>query len=247
VKSTLTIDEQQARPVPLLAVCGELDLRGAGTLLANATDLHAAGERSAVWDLSGLRPVAVEHLLTVFPAAQRRLGPWPDRAIHLAGASVELQRQLHSLGVDLFMPIHASVDQALRTAAAGDRALHRHLELTADPRSPGRARRFVDALLPADGDDLGTAAQLLTSELTTNAVRHAGTPFTLSIELSVDDLLIAVRDGSRDEPVLREMRTGATGGRGVQLVDAVSDDWGTWLVHEDGKVVWARLRRPHAA
>ena len=87
-------------------------------------------------------------------------------------------------------------------------------------------------------------AELLVSELVTNAVVHGAPPVTLSIDCDgTTGLTISVSDGSPRSPVRREAAPEATSGRGVALVDLLSDRWGVDLEHA-GKVTWFQLRAP---
>jgi anti-sigma regulatory factor (Ser/Thr protein kinase) len=122
-------------------------------------------------------------------------------------------------------------------------------ELEATPSSAAEARAFVRQLLAAwDCDDEREVAILLTSELVSNAVRHAATRLALEVRADpeVDVLRIAVRDENGQLPVRREPEVGATGGRGIFLVDTLARRWGA-DVEDRGKVVWFELgtgRRP---
>ena len=104
------------------------------------------------------------------------------------------------------------------------------------------ARDFVAAhllsnRLPALVDD----ARLVASELATNAVRHAGTAFTLSVDGREGSITLRVRDGSTHFPSLGSSGIMSTNGRGLILVSALSIAWGVSLEAEGGKSVWARL------
>jgi hypothetical protein len=79
------------------------------------------------------------------------------------------------------------------------------------------------------------------TELVANSVLHVGRGLTLSMARRDDQLLVAVTDRSRDEPVLRPCRPAAVGGRGMQLIAGLSRQWGVRLVHPGGKTVWAAL------
>jgi len=86
-------------------------------------------------------------------------------------------------------------------------------ELTLAPqdRCVGAARRFVrDRLDLHDLPMLVGDVTLVASELATNALRHAGTPFTVTITAFADDLVLAVRDGSADPPTRRSASTRRT-------------------------------------
>ena len=106
----------------------------------------------------------------------------------------------------------------------------------------GAARRFVDDVLRAWGQiALLPEAELLVSELATNAVVHTGKRFTVSISRAGEDgVRIAVSDASPVAPTMREAHPYATNGRGIRIVAAVAQEWG---VDEspDGKTVWAVL------
>jgi anti-sigma regulatory factor (Ser/Thr protein kinase) len=85
-------------------------------------------------------------------------------------------------------------------------------------------------------------ARVVTSELVTNAVLHAGTVLELTIR--VDDVcFIEVADGVPSAlPQLAERGELRPGGMGLYLVDALAGEWG---VERDPtrKVVWARLSK----
>lgn len=102
-------------------------------------------------------------------------------------------------------------------------------ELTLPPTvdSVGAGRRFVDEALSAwDLDGLSYTATLLTSEVLTNAVLHARTPIVLSIERAgTDAVTISVHDGSTYIPRRRRHASDATTGRGLELLDRLSQSW----------------------
>lgn len=115
---------------------------------------------------------------------------------------------------------------------------------------PGRsaevkhAREFVRGVLGADWPALDDVL-LMVSEIASNAVRHTasadeGGSFDLTLSADDDTLRIAIADrGSSAEPCLRdggELGT-LTGGRGLQIVDALASSWGH-TGDELGRVVW---------
>ena len=103
------------------------------------------------------------------------------------------------------------------------------------------ARRFVVEVLNGSGlEHLVDDAAVVTAELATNAVRHAHSSFTVTVSRFAGGIEVAVRD---DAPIpLRRgpSTTTSFGGRGLQLVAALSSRWGTQGV-DTGKVVWAEL------
>jgi hypothetical protein len=99
--------------------------------------------------------------------------------------------------------------------------------------------------------ELADTAELLASELVTNAVRasqrltpRADLPLVPVVRIWVASdqisLVIRVWDASSDMPQRRDAGPDAEGGRGLQLVDAVSADWGAYQ-EDNGKVVWVMI------
>jgi anti-sigma regulatory factor (Ser/Thr protein kinase) len=110
----------------------------------------------------------------------------------------------------------------------------------ADPASAGQARHFVGSVLESHGVD-SVDAQLLTSELATNAVVHGRTDFTVKVELWDERVRVEVRDSNRRIPRAgRDLPVDATSGRGLPLVDVIAPAWGVESIG-DGKSVWFEL------
>jgi anti-sigma regulatory factor (Ser/Thr protein kinase) len=85
-------------------------------------------------------------------------------------------------------------------------------------------------------------AELLTSEIVSNVVKHAGGMVTVGIECDGRNLAVTVADESPKEPVLRGPASTEIGGRGMQIVDRLAAQWGSnRLADGTGKVVWFRL------
>lgn len=105
-----------------------------------------------------------------------------------------------------------------------------------------KARSFVDVTLTAwKLDSLRERAVLLTSELATNAVLHARTPFRLSVALD-EDLTVEVTDGSPELPLVESEPLDGDRGRGLLLVSELASSWGTRR-ETVGKTVWFSLKR----
>jgi anti-sigma regulatory factor (Ser/Thr protein kinase) len=87
-------------------------------------------------------------------------------------------------------------------------------------------------------------AALLLSELATNAVLHARSPFTVIARFDGTHLVLEVGDGSQAQPrVGIRDRSDAPGGRGLMLIDSISSRWGI-LPTTNGKRVWFALPVP---
>ena len=83
-------------------------------------------------------------------------------------------------------------------------------------------------------------AELLVSELVTNAVVHAQTSLEVSVHVGKTAVRVEVKDDSDALPIARLPRDEAMGGRGLHLVEAIARSWGIER-RELGKVVWFEL------
>ena len=108
-------------------------------------------------------------------------------------------------------------------------------------RSVPQARQHVSTTLHQwNLDALTETTQLLTSELVTNAVLHARTSITLTIEAAGSGVRVSVTDGSPIPPAMRRHSVTSTTGRGLRLLNQLADSWSV----EDtngGKTVWFTL------
>jgi anti-sigma regulatory factor (Ser/Thr protein kinase) len=118
----------------------------------------------------------------------------------------------------------------------------RRARFASKPEAAGEARSFVRSALAAwRCDEPDDVAVLLTSELVTNAVRHAKTPCTVEVRLEDGELRVAVEDHDRTLPQKDEAPLSSLTGRGLLLVDSLARRWGAELIN-GGKVVWFALR-----
>ncbi|WP_155056635.1 SpoIIE family protein phosphatase [Streptomyces blattellae] len=139
-------------------------------------------------------------------------------------------------------PEHCADDIALLIARtqAFDPRLVATWGLPADPSVVARARKLVAGQLDTWGlQDVSFVAELVVSELVTNAIRHAAPPIQLRL-LRDRQLICEVSDASNTAPHLRRARTYDEGGRGLLLVAQLSRSWGTRHTGS-GKTIWAAL------
>lgn len=120
------------------------------------------------------------------------------------------------------------------------------------PTAPGLARQILNEVLAEWGlGHLKDAADVITSELVTNALLHGqdpqrpGEPARLAFytDREADDgglLFVEVEDPGRFPPTPRDAAEGDIDGRGLLIVEALAEDWGT-EPNEPGKRVWASL------
>jgi PAS domain S-box-containing protein len=115
-----------------------------------------------------------------------------------------------------------------------------HWVLDANPRAVADARRRVrDQLAEWGMTALGDTAELLVSELVTNAQRYGHSPVELDM-MKTDRLLVEVGDALDVVPQVRRAQDTDEGGRGLQLVNQLASRWGTRATSH-GKIVWFEL------
>jgi serine phosphatase RsbU (regulator of sigma subunit)/anti-sigma regulatory factor (Ser/Thr protein kinase) len=118
--------------------------------------------------------------------------------------------------------------------------------LPAEPAAVRPARRVVRTTLTRWRlEPLIDTAELLVSELVTNAIRHASGPVGLRLLRGGQALMCEVADESPVLPRLRTLDPDALDitGRGVQLVNVLAQRWGTRPTPE-GKIVWCEIPIP---
>lgn len=214
------------------------------------TDDDACALAVALAEAIGLQPRAVlvdlteadriePRALEVLTAARRGAPGWPRPALVVCCSATEREQGLAMLG----LAVHPRRDDGM--AHVDDRSLaprHR-VRLPHEPTSPRRARAEAAQIATALGCvDMTDELALIVSELVTNAVRHAEPPVEMEIEVTDDEVLIAVDDGSPGRPGACLVPSEAEGGRGLQMVEAISAETGV-RPNPPGKTVWAALRR----
>jgi anti-sigma regulatory factor (Ser/Thr protein kinase) len=100
--------------------------------------------------------------------------------------------------------------------------------LPKDPKAPLLARAFVrNSLCEKHSREARDEAELLVSELVTNAVMHGGSLVTMELDCEdPDGIWVAVSDSSPTWPVTRNPGPMEESGRGMALVDLISEEWG---------------------
>jgi CheY-like chemotaxis protein len=118
------------------------------------------------------------------------------------------------------------------------------LPLAATAASVREARDTVRRLISTWGmAAIGETAELCTSELATNAVIHARSPVLLVVSRQPDGVRVEVEDESPGHLAAGTLDGDGESGRGLAIVDALSDFWGVEQ-NKVGKSVWFELRRP---
>jgi PAS domain-containing protein len=102
------------------------------------------------------------------------------------------------------------------------------------------ARRLARQAAEAVDADLADSAELVASELLTNALLHGGGWARLAVDATPQGVRVTVADKERRAPVVAVASDASMTGRGLRLVSALSAEWGVTL-RPDGKAVWAEL------
>ncbi|MFE9804595.1 SpoIIE family protein phosphatase [Streptomyces goshikiensis] len=142
--------------------------------------------------------------------------------------------------IDAVAPDHPEDDIALLVARTRTLPADRvaSWDVPADPAEVSGVRAAATRRLTDWGlEEQAFAAELMLSELVTNAVRYGTEP--IQVRLILDRTLICeVSDGSSTAPHLRRAASTEEGGRGLFLVAQLAHAWGTRYTPH-GKVIWA--------
>jgi|HubBroStandDraft_6_1064221.scaffolds.fasta_scaffold900213_1 anti-sigma regulatory factor (Ser/Thr protein kinase) len=109
------------------------------------------------------------------------------------------------------------------------------------PDNPAHARRIVRWTLEGASGDVVEVAELLVSELLTNAIVHGGDRASLVVDVTAEHIHVEVLDSSAAVGV-EPLRVGPSSehGRGLTIVDALASSWGVSPRYL-GKAVWFDL------
>ena len=202
------------------------------------------------------------HVETVSWLPGDRLTMYTDGLVEHRGTDLDLGiDQLTALLDSALIPVEAlpnavaevllphEPDDDVAILVADVRALQPTSELAvslpATSASVGPARAAAATVLADLGVDGEVAADalLVVSELVSNAVLYGSAPIELRIRRERADLVIMVSDGEVLRPTMRAVDPSAVGGRGLQLVAALSSRWGTRPTGA-GKSVWCTIGVP---
>ena len=138
--------------------------------------------------------------------------------------------------------MHVAVERQVDSPELGITERMGSVTLPAEPASTRAARRLLGKACAEGGlsDDLTDTAQLLTSELVTNAIIHGRSPLTVKTTLHDGLLRVEVGDDNSRHPELRLTDDRALDGRGMHIVALLAARWGV-TDEPMGKTVWFEL------
>lgn len=232
----------------IVAFSGSIDLFTVSRIQRTLVKDLSEQPYALICDLSGVQhldPVCATIFTTV---ANHPSSRWPTTSFLLCRAQPSIAEILGRLRVvPHFLPLYATLEEALDAAIDRPPYLRDELLLAPTPTAAAAARGFVRDILgywqPALPDSaVLERAVLVANELVTNAVVHARTDLWLRLELRGDWLHIAVRDGSPRLLRLVTVNSEAEGGRGLPLVEQLARAWGVHRHPAGGKVVWCTLK-----
>lgn len=240
----LTIRVRDEFDYVVLVLRGRLTLRNVPDV-RDVTVKWLLGTGQVVIDISHLRATQTA-VLTAFPTALCLAGGWPSARLVLLGADPTLRSMLNSIRITDTVPVADDLPAARALLDQQPAQIWRHRDLPPHCAAPALARQFVreagaDWSVPQEVIEL---AELVCSELVTNAVQHARSTSRVILTCGGLALRISVRDYrptalARPRPI----DIAAPRGRGLHLVAAVAHSWGT-NEHPDGKTIWANVLYP---
>lgn len=229
----MLLRQEVADGVEVLSVRGPVADADTQPLLAAVHEALGHQSRAVVLDLqhAGELSVVVRTALGSLPSL-RGDRPMASLIVRPPAASPDLTGWLRA----------SDGDEAL--AQVERRAMPRtRIDVEHSKYGPSQARAAVTACARELGiDEVCDDVVLLVSEMVTNAIRYAAPPVRLEIQAGERDVVVAVCDGSPEPPRARAAGDDAEGGRGMMLVDMLTNDHGV-RTDPRGKAVWARLRR----
>jgi anti-anti-sigma regulatory factor/anti-sigma regulatory factor (Ser/Thr protein kinase) len=239
---TLTWALDRDLPVAVVRLAGLLDQSTAPDARLALHQGLAAQPAAMVIDIAGLHGTA-EAIAAVLCDIARSAAAWPGCPVVVCGLMDGLAAGLDRMGVRRLIDIHPDRAQALSAVGVTGTPRRYWRRLSPSPGAAALARSTVAAACEAWGlADLVDRAEIIVTELVSNAIVHARTEMELVVGRREGSLNISLGDGCVDPPRrLPDDQVDATGGRGLILIEALATTWG-FLPTRDGKVVWATLR-----
>jgi hypothetical protein len=247
VPSPLVCQVRRRLPVALVSLYGTLDETSVVDAVVSLRDCLADQPTALVVDAAHLAVTGTGALVPLMSLASdaRR---WPGTPVMLCTASAMTRSLINGAAVGGELSTRedarATVDEELRRPVPPRLDAH----MLPGPEMPAASRQLVGRACEEWGlRRIRRLAELIMSELASNAVLHARTPAAVTIRLVGGCLQMAVRDG--DPRLVYHPAPGTHGahhgdhGRGLLILEAMADEWGS-APTGNGKVVWATLRVP---
>jgi hypothetical protein len=227
-------------PVATVRLIGGIDQTTICTAETTVTEVLTGQPDALLLDLSGVS-CAEPAALLAFAALAHRASLWPGVPVILHAPDPVLRSMLTGQAVDRAVAVCPDRAAALALARCAPTPFRLREQMRPVPGVARRARDLAtEACLIARIPELVASASIVTSELVANAVRHAGTPFELTLIRTPRYLHIGVRDEDGRPAVRLDPDSSASTGRGLLIVEQTASSWGSTPAQQ-GKVVWAAL------
>lgn len=243
--SRLTIETATRLPYAMLRLTGAADRYSVPSLRVGVRDCLADQPLALMLDLLAVRDVSPQACGAIQDLARDSV-TWPGGEFAVCTTLPGLTRELAAADAGP-VAVYGTVPAALARFSTLARQPRESLRMEPGRGAPQQSRALVGAACERwRVRRVGRLAQLITSELVTNAVVHARTEITVTVRLAGPVLHVGVRD--RDPRLLPPPGGGVAAdgrgyGRGLLVVDSMADHWGC-LPTATGKVAWATLRVP---
>jgi anti-anti-sigma regulatory factor len=238
----LTSIRHGATGVTVLRLAGVLDVRSYPQVRDSVMKAALDAGSALIVDVDELE-ARDDHVWTVFTSARWDNQQWPDIPIALVSADPVVRRRLRDyLSVARYLPVYSSVATAADAIGDGD-CRHRHLaceQFGPHAHSVNAALMFVrDHLVAWSMRDKIAVASTVTTVFAENALCYTSGGFDIRLEVTTDEVVVAVSDAS---PTLAVRRERPLGGclAGLDIVSALCHRWGNTPT-STGKTVWASI------
>ncbi len=206
-----------------IALAGELDISNVDLLEQKIVSVLEQRPTRLIIDASDLRFADSSGI-----ALWVRLASSVDQ-FELRNPSPLLRRVLATMGLSAKMRVSSEIGATYSR------------EFPADRRSVSAARRFASEHLGNSPVDVREAVELMVSELATNCIRHVDSEFEVTVHRTEDAIRVEVSDPGTGTPSMRSPSPDEPTGRGLRIVDMLSDAWGVVPADTTGKTVWFTL------
>jgi hypothetical protein len=212
---------------------------------AELLDLLADGPEVLACDLSGMAAAGLPAVAQAFVPAGDYLRHWRGTALVLYATEPAVRSALGAAVLGDRVLVTDDLEHGVAQAWSWlPHVARTGVQLPPWPESAAEGRRLVrHSLEEWRLTRLREPADLVVTELVTNAIVHAKTVLHLTLVLAGDQLRVAVRDrgGSRAsvDALVAQQRT--LHGRGLRTIEAYTCGWGVLPARYTGKTVWAIL------
>ncbi|WP_231988629.1 STAS domain-containing protein [Mycobacterium sp. 1274761.0] len=237
---SLMVSTHSYRGASVLAACGTLDSATYRTLRDTIIKAALDEPMAVIVDVDDLA-VPAGSAWAVFTSARWHVDRWPEIPIIVVCSHAMGRAAIARNGITRYVPVYASVDDAMAALGSYSRR-HRRRARAALPQGPEslrRSRELVECWLTAwSKAELVAVSKIIVTTLVENVLQHTDGPPSLRLESKDDTVVIAVEDGCRTPPALRETRLAADMPTGLRIVGLLTRLWGT-LPTPSGKTIWA--------